>query len=825
MLVRKGFPMSRLLFALSAGVSLLPCLLAPTSIKAQEANFKVEPPHSIISLAQAVRPQGQLLARNLKDAKFEHVSANYHVFQAANAGEDAGTETLRLNFDGETRLTKIESKNKDFVVEAGGTCHEGNSYAKGDSCSLTVRFNPQGPGHRSGSLNISNSAEATPMFVGLAGNGYAPVVSFTPSQITTVTGTISGSTGTIKSSNNLSVDGGDILYIPDVGNNIIKELDSSGSFHTVSPVFATPQSLVADSSGFLYSANTSGSTYYFSFYAPWGSQSAYGTTHTVGSCTPSAPCALTSVGMSRPANITIDPYDNLFMEDATKGAIEMPVASLSGGAGTLSLWYLTNQFVYSSGNPASFAVDGSDNIYNAYNYGTSTCYIQEESLYQAEYSPTAKRVAGGSACGFSGDGGQARSAEISSNIGQMTFDAAGNLYFADAGNQRVRRIDAASGIISTIAGTGSAGIAGDSGAATAAQLSNPTGLAVDSQGQVYILQSVPTAATTQAVRKIGTLGYWNYNTQVINTFSAAKVFTVANTGNSALTLSANAFFSGNNTSDFFIDATTTNCVLTTGATLAAGHSCNIGILYKPSGSGFRSTYLMLMSNTLAGSNKILLNGIGTLPSPTMKITSPVSGATGKTGTAVTFAVSVTSTSSTKPTGTVQFKVNGANLGTPVALTAAGTASTSVTESSAATYTLSATYSGDANYATVTVSQNLVVSAAVKAASKVSLSTGVMALSSCSPSAYVVRVSSATGGSPTGTVQLKSGATIVATAMLINGVASLSTRSLGAGLHTIFASYSGDSQHMPAQSALVSVVSNISASQTCRTGVQPIRVYR
>ncbi|HEY3706502.1 MAG TPA: hypothetical protein VGL22_15680, partial [Terracidiphilus sp.] len=359
-------------------------LLAVTATHAQEnpnPSSTIKPPHSIISLAPGPKPTGELLARHTGDATFANVPANYHVFAAASLGNDAGVEALTLNFAADTRLTRISSKNKDFVIESGGTCHEGNSYTNGGTCSLLVRFNPQGAGHRVGSLHIAHSAEPTPMFVGLAGNGYAPVLSFTPSQISTVTGTVSGTTGTIKSATNLAVDGGDILYIPDVGNSIIKEIDSSGVINTLSPVFAVPQSLVADSAGFLYSLNTSGSTYYFSYYAPWGSQSAYGTTYAPGSCTPSTPCPLSTVGMSRPTNINIDPYDNLFFEESSKGAAEMPVAGLSGGSGNLSLWYLTNQFVYSSGSGASFAVDGSDNLYNFYNWGTTTCYIQEESLY------------------------------------------------------------------------------------------------------------------------------------------------------------------------------------------------------------------------------------------------------------------------------------------------------------------------------------------------------------------------------------------------------------------------------------------------------------
>jgi Bacterial Ig-like domain (group 3) len=818
--------------SLSAGLALSLPLLASTPTFAQEHHAisdrdadsrpKIEIPHSLISLAPAPHPQGQALGRSLNDAKFEHVPENYHVFAAATAGEDSGTETLWLNFDGSTRLTKIESKNRDFIVESGGSCHEGNSYSKGDSCSLLVRFAAQGPGHRVGALNISHSAEPTPMFVGLTGNGYSPVVSFTPSMMGTVSGTISGSTGAIKNSTDLTVDGGDILYIPDVGNNQIKEIDSSGAIHTVSPVFATPQSLAVDSGGIIYSTNISGSTYYFSDYYPWGTQSAWGTTYAAGACTPSTPCSLSTVGMSQPANISIDPYDNLFMTERTKGAAEMPVANISGGSGTFNLWYLNNQFMYTSGTAASFAVDGSDNIYNAYIYGTTVCYLQSETAYAAEYSPSIKRVAGGSTCGFSGDGGLARSAEISTKIGQITFDVAGNLYFADAGNQRIRRIDATTGIISTIAGTGASGYTGDGNAATNASISNPTGLTVDSQGQVYMLSSVPAGSTTQVLRKISTVGYWNFSNQVKGTSSAVKVFTVANTGNSALTLSSNAFLTGSNPGDFSVDSTTTTCILSAGSTLAAGRSCSIGVKFTPGATAGRSAYLTLLDNTVTGTNRILLNGVGTLPSPTMAITSPTASSSVKTGTTVTFAVSVTSTSTTKPTGTVTFKVNGSNVGSVITLSATGTASTTFTESSAAAYSLSAVYSGDANYSTTTVSESLTVTAsAVKAASTVKLATGTTAFNACGSPGFLVQVASAAGGNPTGMVQLMNGTTVVASAALTNGAVRLSTVRLPVGSHTFVASYAGDSTHEAANSAPLTLRSGPTATGSCGGGLRPI----
>ncbi len=86
--------------------------------------------------------------------------------------------------------------------------------------------------------------------------------------------------------------------------------------------------------------------------------------------------------------------------------------------------------------------------------------------------------------GFSGDGGPATSAKLANPLG-LAIDAAGNLYFCDYDNQRIRKIDSA-GVITTIAGNGMTGFAGDGGPGINAQLANPHGVAVDGAGNVYI---------------------------------------------------------------------------------------------------------------------------------------------------------------------------------------------------------------------------------------------------------------------------------------------------------------------------------------------------
>ena len=94
-------------------------------------------------------------------------------------------------------------------------------------------------------------------------------------------------------------------------------------------------------------------------------------------------------------------------------------------------------------------------------------------------------VAGTGVQGFSGDGGAATSAQLDSPAG-LVLDSAGNLYIADTHNQRIRKITVATGLIATVAGTGAVGFSGDGGPAAAALLDHPTALALDSAGNLYV---------------------------------------------------------------------------------------------------------------------------------------------------------------------------------------------------------------------------------------------------------------------------------------------------------------------------------------------------
>jgi hypothetical protein len=97
-------------------------------------------------------------------------------------------------------------------------------------------------------------------------------------------------------------------------------------------------------------------------------------------------------------------------------------------------------------------------------------------------------IAGNGSPGFSGDGGPAKNASLAQPIG-ITIDASGNLLIADTNNRRIRQVNAITGIINTIAGNGGNKPSGDGGLATQASFSAPVKVAVDRLGNLFISDS------------------------------------------------------------------------------------------------------------------------------------------------------------------------------------------------------------------------------------------------------------------------------------------------------------------------------------------------
>jgi DNA-binding beta-propeller fold protein YncE len=128
--------------------------------------------------------------------------------------------------------------------------------------------------------------------------------------------------------------------------------------------------------------------------------------------------------------------------------------------------------------PAGLAIDRGGNIYIA--------DLRNHAIRRVRASTRQiDTVAGCGLPGFAGDGGDARAARLCSPEG-VSVDHEGNLWIADSGNQRVRRVDAQTGVITTVAGTGETAFNGFEGDALAVNLDHPSGIAVDARGTVYV---------------------------------------------------------------------------------------------------------------------------------------------------------------------------------------------------------------------------------------------------------------------------------------------------------------------------------------------------
>ena len=185
-----------------------------------------------------------------------------------------------------------------------------------------------------------------------------------------------------------------------------------------------------------------------------------------------------------PRDIEVDGSGNLYIVDSRNDRIRK--VDTSGIITSLAT------FKFARG----LAIDASGNVY--------VSDISVHRIRKVDTMGTATNIAGTGESGFSGDGGAATSARLDDPDG-VAVDGSGNLYIADTNNQRIRKVDT-SGTITTVAGTGRAGIghggfSGNGGAATSARLNLPRGVAVDGSGNLYIVDTF-----NHRVRRVDTSG-------------------------------------------------------------------------------------------------------------------------------------------------------------------------------------------------------------------------------------------------------------------------------------------------------------------------------
>src|SRR5581483_11555301 len=237
--------------------------------------------------------------------------------------------------------------------------------------------------------------------------------------------------------------------------------------------------------------------------------------------------------------------------------------------------------------PQAVALDGSGNLYIA---DAKDCRVRKVA------GTTITTVAGTGACGYGGDGGPATAAALKAPQG-LALDASNNLYIADTGNCRIRKVSG--GTISTVAGFGFCAFSGDGGPATSAGLALPFGVALDGSGNIYIAE-----AGSCRIRKV-TAG-------TINTIAGNGTCGYAGDGGAAtsanLSFPQGVYVSG---SDVYI-ADTGNCVVrkVSGGiiSLVAGHIVIDPFTLLPVGScAFDGNGLPATSSALFGPGAVLVN--------------------------------------------------------------------------------------------------------------------------------------------------------------------------------------------------------------------------
>ncbi|MEI9979887.1 MAG: MBG domain-containing protein [Edaphobacter sp.] len=601
--------------------------------------------------------------------------------------------------------TVTPAKPAEFTLGALSGCTLGTSLAANTPCIIPVTLAPTAPGLQMAQLAITDMSGVVSAF-GFTGVGIAPETTFSLAAISTIAGTgTAGNTGADgpAASAQLSAPRGGVIdsagnvYFADSGNNVVRRIDA------VTGVIST----VAGSGA--------------SGYAGDGA-------------------AATAAQLNAPAKVAVDAAGDLYIADTGNNAIRFVNAAngmISTIAGTGTASYTGDQGLATSAtlnHPQGLAVDLAGGVYVADTGNNTIRYFGKNGVIVT--------LTGAETAGYSGDGGNALNAALNAPE-TIALDQAGDVYIADTGNDVVRMISATNQI-STVAGQqGSASNTGDGGAATAATLLNPSDIALDAAGDLYIaaggqVRMVNMAGIISTLAGTGATGGYsgeggaatsavlpspvrnlmldstgdivlgdtaanrllkvssatpmslNMGTVAAGTTGTPQTFSVLNAGNSTLNFSGLAATAG------FILQTGAASACTSTTSLASGQTCSISIVFSPpsSANGAVSGTLTLTDNALNGTGvtqTFALSGSTKLiySTATSISASPASPVYGGSAT-----ITATVSNGSSPTGTVSFTVNGTSIGN--ASLNDNQVTIALPKLSAGPAQIAANYAGDAN---------------------------------------------------------------------------------------------------------------------------------
>jgi uncharacterized protein (TIGR03437 family) len=279
---------------------------------------------------------------------------------------------------------------------------------------------------------------------------------------------------TLSTPTGVTGDGSGGIYIADSGNLRILRRTAGNVVFTVASALSSARDVSIDLLGNLLIADG----HRVRLLSPMGFSTTFAGDGTFGYGGDGGP-ALAAV-LNGPGGIAVGPDGSLYIADEHNHRVR--VVSSAGVISTIA----------GTGIPA-ISADGLPAIRTALDAPAGLLLDSTSALWIGEYfgnrvrklppGGTIQPVAGNGTAGFNGDFRAATTAELQAPD-QTALDAAGNLYIADSGNHRIRKVT--QGMISTYAGTGSPGFAGDGGQAASATLNLPRGVAVDAAGNLFI---------------------------------------------------------------------------------------------------------------------------------------------------------------------------------------------------------------------------------------------------------------------------------------------------------------------------------------------------
>jgi len=527
-------------------------------------------------------------------------------------GGGAQNTTLNFSFTGLTAAPTFSlAWSRDFSIGTP-SC----TLAATTNCSLVVSFNPLRPGLRQDEVTAKNQAGTVLQRTLLEGVGLGPLIALYPGVITTLTG--NGTFGYQDSPTPASVmfrypqgialDGsGSLAYVADSVNMRIRKIVlATGAVITVAgngasgfsgdggpalnATLNTPTGVAVDGGGNLYIADQANNlirrvdaaTQIITTVAGGGTVASGADGFGDGG-------PATSAILYGPQSVTVDPAGNLYIADAFHNLVRM-VNAASGtitvvaGGGTSA-----GTDGFGDGGSATSAQLNNpsgvalDSLGNLYVADTDDQLIREVNMTTGIITA----VAGNGSAGYNGDNGLATAAELTSPQG-VVVDAANNIYIADFGNNAIRQVSAASQKISTLAGRGSTGYYGDGGNPTVAFLTSPTSLAVDENGNLYIADYA-----NNVIRRVSYLPQpMSFASEPEGALSPSQVVSPVNIGNETLSVNALSF----TTSFQQVSAGLTDCAV--GSALPPGGRCDVGVSFSPLQTGAISGSLEINTNSL-----------------------------------------------------------------------------------------------------------------------------------------------------------------------------------------------------------------------------------